>query len=60
MESQKTTEEFMVPLYHVELVRDRMISDRSVVNAVAAAEVFHEMLDFLRSRRWPSFIATPA
>ena len=45
MESQKTTEEFMVPLYHVELVRDRMIPYRSVVNAVAAAEVFHEMLD---------------
>jgi len=37
--------QFMVPLYHLELVRERDIPYRSVVKKEAAVEVFHEMLD---------------
>lgn len=35
----------MVPLYHLELVREKDIPYRSVSSKEAAAEVFHEMLD---------------
>lgn len=38
-------QEFMVPLYRLELVREKEIPYRSVTKAAAAAEVFHTMLD---------------
>lgn len=38
-------EEFMVPLYRLELVRERNIPYRSVEKVEAAAEVFHAILD---------------
>jgi DNA repair protein RadC len=39
------TQQFMVPLYHLELVRERDIPYRSLEKTEAAAEVFHTMLD---------------
>jgi len=39
------TQQFMVPLYHLELVRERDIPYRSISKTAAAAEVFHAMLD---------------
>jgi DNA repair protein RadC len=38
-------QEFMVPLYHLELVRERDIPYTSLVKKDAAIEVFHTMLD---------------
>lgn len=38
-------QQFMVPLYRLELVRERDIPYRSITKATAAAEVFHDMLD---------------
>lgn len=38
-------EQFIVPLYRLELVREKDIPYRSVEKEQAAAEVFHEMLD---------------
>lgn len=38
-------QQFMVPLYRLELVREKDIPYRSVTKADAAAEVFHAMLD---------------
>ena len=38
-------EEFMVPLYRLELVRERNLPYTSVSKVEAAAEVFHAMLD---------------
>ena len=38
-------QEFMVPLYRLELVRERNITYQSVDRVEAAAEVFHAMLD---------------
>ena len=35
----------MVPLYHLELVRERDIKYRKILTIEAAAEIFHEMLD---------------
>lgn len=35
----------MVPLYHLELVRERDIKYHKVLTVEAAAEIFHEMLD---------------
>ena len=37
--------QFMVPLYHLELVREKNIPYHSVNKEQAAADVFHEMLD---------------
>jgi DNA repair protein RadC len=47
MNSNKSNvEEHMVPLYHVELVRDpNTFKYRSINSVEAAAEVFHQMLD---------------
>jgi DNA repair protein RadC len=38
-------EQFMVPLYHLELVREGSIPYRSLQTKTAAIEVFHAMLD---------------
>jgi DNA repair protein RadC len=38
-------QEFMVPLYHLELVREKDIPYTSLVKKEAAIEVFHAMLD---------------
>ena len=38
-------QQFMVPLYHLELVRERSVPYRSLEKKAAAIEVFHEMLD---------------
>ncbi len=43
--SENKIEEFMVPLFRVELVREKDIKYRSIYHEYAAAEVFHEMLD---------------
>lgn len=40
-----TVQQHMVPLYHLELVREKDIPYTSVDNEWAAAEVFHQMLD---------------
>ena len=38
-------QEFIVPLYHLELVREKDIQYKDVLQLEAVAEVFHEMLD---------------
>lgn len=38
-------ENHIVPLYHLELVRDKDLNYRDAKTIVAAAEIFHEMLD---------------
>jgi|SRR5271166_6311351 len=38
-------QQHIVPLYHLELVREKDIPYRNVAQVEAAAEVFHEMLD---------------
>lgn len=44
-EMKVETEQFMVPVWHVELVRDKDVTLKSVKGEEAAAEVFHQMLD---------------
>lgn len=45
MENKKTVEEFIVPLYHVELVREKNLTARYASSVEAVAQIFHEMLD---------------
>jgi DNA repair protein RadC len=45
MTQEMKIEQFMVPVYHIELVRDKDITLKSVRGEEAAAAVFHEMLD---------------
>jgi DNA repair protein RadC len=42
---EKNQSKYSVPLYHLELVRDKNLHYRSVDKIEAAAEVFHELLD---------------
>jgi DNA repair protein RadC len=45
MANENNVEQFMVPLYRMELVRDGVANYRSANGELAAAEIFHEMLD---------------
>jgi hypothetical protein len=44
-EMKVEVEQFMIPVWHTELVRDKDITLKSVKGEAAAAEVFHQMLD---------------
>jgi hypothetical protein len=45
MSEETKVEQYMVPVWHIELVRDKDVTLKSVKGEEAAAEVFHQMLD---------------